>query len=617
MWRNLVAAMKDHPKNRQSVVETYQIGPFHIDAQQGTLRRDGEAVALTPKAFETLLLLVRNHGRVVSKEEVMQAIWPDTFVEEGILAQNILTVRKALQNPDWIETIPKRGYRFTGPVVEQGAERRLRWRWIGAAGAIALLVVLGLVIRLNYSARIKAGGARIRSLAVLPFHAISGEPPFLGLGLADVLINRLGTIGGVGVRPTSAVRRYADAQTDPVQAGRELGVDAVVEGNVQREGDRVRVTVEMLRIPSGDVIWAGKFDQQYGDAFTLEDSIAGQVANGMAVDLTAEQLARLKKRYTESGEAWQAYLRGRYFWNRRTADDHQKAIAEFEQATRIDPRYALAYAGLADAYALLGSNPNRVMRRSEAMTQARTAAGRAIEIDSELAEPHAAMAFILMHYDWKLPNAEREFERAIALNPSYATAHQWHAINLLLTGHPNDAIEELNRAQALDPTSLIIMADQAEMYIYTGRLADAAAVAEKTLNLDPGFGLARVWLGMALAEQNRFPEAEAVLKQGDPADPVQLAILSYVFARHGKREEAGRGKDQVVEYARGDFNVAYQAATICAAMGNVDGTLEWLERSAAERDGSLLLLRFYPPFAPVRQDTRMIAFLRREGLAER
>jgi TolB-like protein len=251
---------------------------------------------------------------------------------------------------------------------------------------------------------------QVRSLAILPFHSIDEGLPHLGLGLADVLINRLGMLSELAVRPTSAVRKYADlAAPDPLTAGRELGVDAVLEGNIQKDGDLVRVTVQLLRVSDGASLWSGKFDQHYRDLFTLEDAIGGQVANGLVLDLTAPERERLRRRYTENQEAWQAYLRGRYLWSRRAAETHSKAIAEFEEAARIDLGYALAYPGLADAYALLGSNPNQAMPRAEAMEKARAAALKSIALDADLAEAHTALAFILMHYDWKCAEAEKEY----------------------------------------------------------------------------------------------------------------------------------------------------------------------------------------------------------------
>src|SRR5580658_4262828 len=399
--------------------EIYEFGPYRLDVRERTLLLDGRTVALTPKAFDTLIVLIRNQPKVVSKEELLATVWPGTFVEDGILAQNILTLRKVLQNPEWIETVPKRGYRFAinvmPPVAATAVEpapasppASLHFpRWWFSATVIILMLVAAMAL---VATRWERPKARIRSLAVLPFRTIDEEPPHLGLGLADVLINRLGMLSELTVRPTSAVRKFADGVApDPLAAGRELGVDAVLEGNLQRDGERVRVTVQLLRVSDGASLWSGKFDQPYRDLFTLEDAIAGQVADGLVLDLTAPERVRLRRRYTENSEAWQAYLRGRYLWSRRTSEAYSKAILEFEEAARIDPNYALAYAGLADAYALLGSNPNQSLPRAEAMEKARAAALKSIALDADLAEAHTALAFILMHYDWKCAEAEKEY----------------------------------------------------------------------------------------------------------------------------------------------------------------------------------------------------------------
>jgi DNA-binding winged helix-turn-helix (wHTH) protein/TolB-like protein/lipoprotein NlpI len=598
--------------------EIYEFEGLRLDAVEKILVQRGQAVALTPKALDTLIALVRRHGRVVSKHELLQTVWPGTFVEEGVLAQNILTLRRTL-NADWIETVPKRGYRLSAAVTRSAGAAVPRSRmWIWWAAACALLVASTVLIPVMVSLRsgrskTRAGNAPIRSLAVLPFHSISMDSPYLGLGLADVLINRLGTLPQITVRPTSAIRKFGDAASDPLSAGRELGVDAVLEGNLQRDGDRVRATVRLLRMPDGASLWTGKFDQSVQDLFTLEDSIAGQVANGLVLDLTARERQRVMRRYTENAEAWQAYLRGRYLWDRRTPETHLKAIEEFEKATHIDDRYALAYAGLADAYALLGSNPNRAMPRPEAMAKARAAALKAIDLDGDLAEAHTALAFILMHYDWKWADAEQEFQRALSLNPSYATAHQWHAVNLLVTGHPNDAIQELKSALALDPASPIIMADLAEMYIYAGRLDESVAESRRALELDPSFSLARVWLVWALCGQRRFEEAEAVVRQTE-GDPVQLSALAYLYSSSGRRAEARQAADRLRREAQQNFGLSDQVASAYACTGDVDAMLPWLEKAYDERSGALLFLSVHPLFDAVRQDSRFQALVARVGL---
>jgi DNA-binding winged helix-turn-helix (wHTH) protein/TolB-like protein/tetratricopeptide (TPR) repeat protein len=607
-----------HPSPRED--EIYEFEGFRLDAVDKILFQRGHPVALTPKALDTLIALVRRHGRVVSKRELLQTVWPGTFVEEGVLAQNILTLRKVL-NADWIETVPRRGYRLSATVTKTGGAAVPRSRmWIWWAAACVLLVASAALIPAMASLRAgrvkaRAGNGAIRSLAVLPFHSISVDSPYLGLGLADVLINRLGTLPQITVRPTSAIRKFGDAASDPLTAGRELGVDAVLEGNLQRDGDRVRATVRLLHMPDGASLWTGQFDQGAQDLFTLEDSIAGQVANGLALDLTASERGRVMRRYTGNAEAWQAYIRGRYLWDRRTPETHQKAIEEFERAVRIDDRYALAYAGLADAYALLGSNPNRVMPRAEAMAKSRAAALKAINLDGDLAEAHTALAFTLMHYDWKWADAEQEFQHALSLNPSYATAHQWHAMNLLVTGHPNDALQELRNAKALDPASPIIMADLAEMDIYTGRLDEAVAESRRALELDPSLSLARVWLTWALSGQRHFEEAATVLGLRQPdREPYQLSAVAYLYAASGRKAEARQMADRIGRQAQQDFGLAYTVASAYACTGDVDAMLPWLEKAYGERSGALLFLNVHPMFAAVRQDPRFQAVVARVGL---
>ncbi|MGB9457960.1 MAG: winged helix-turn-helix domain-containing protein [Bryobacteraceae bacterium] len=597
----------------------YEFGPYRLDTRERILLLDGRTVGLTPKALDTLIVLVRNQPKVVSKEELLETVWPGTFVEEGILAQNILTLRKALQHPEWIETVPKRGYRLSIKVsVPPAAQAAVaapvrsgfpRWRVVASALLLAAVAVV-------FAARWERPKPRIRTLAVLPFLSIGEQPPHLGLGLADVLINRLGMLSALAVRPTSAVRRFSDGgAADPLAAGRELGVDAVLEGNIQRDGNRVRVTVQLLRVSDGASLWRGKFDQPYSDLFTLEDAIAGQVADGLAPDLTVPERERLARRYTGNSEAWQAYLRGRYLWSRRTPEAYGRAITEFELAARIDPNYALAYAGLADAYALLGSNPNQALPRAEAMEKARAAALKSIALDADLAEVHTALAFILMHYDWKCADAEKEYLRALSLNQSYATAHQWRAANLLVTGHPDDGIQELKSAQALDPGSAIIMADTVEMDVFTGRLQDAVVTGKRALEIDPSFPQVRSWLSWAYIGQRRFEDATAVLGPDASAfDAFRLHALAYANASAGRQADARAVLRKLVQRAREEHGLELIVASTYAALGDADGMMPWLEKAFSERSGALLLLRVHPEFDPVRGDPRFQAFVARVGI---
>jgi len=603
------------PNLRRSGVDPVRGVPGN--PRERVLLLDGRPIPLTPKALETLLVLLRHHGHVVSKADLLKTVWQDTFVEEGVLAQNILTLRKALGNPEWIENVPKRGYRFTARVKLESATDEMSGRsawvaWVVGVLVVTALAAVGTLAFWLRQPRQIAQVAHIRSLAVLPFQSISHEPSYLGLGLADVLINRMGKLSEISVRPISAVRKFSDAAPDPLVAGRELGVDLVLDGNIQRDGDSVRVTVQLHRLADGASLWSGKFDQSSGDLFTLEDSIAGQVVDGLLLHLTAGERSRLMRRYTDNGEAWQAYLRGRYFWNRRTPEAHQKAVEEFAQTTRIDPRYALAYAGLADAYVLLGSNPNRLLSRADAIAKGRAAALKALELDGDLAEAHTSLGFILVHYDWKSAEAEKEFQRALVLNPSYATAYQWHAFNLLVAGHPDDAVKELKKAQALDPLSLIIGADLAEVYDYVGRPKEAEAESRRVLELDSTFVQARCWLAYALTAERRYDEAVAVLENGELKDDgYRLATLGYVYASAGRRGEARDMLERLIQLAKNDYGLAFNVASLYASMGDVDRMLPWLETAFTERSGGLLLSNVVPQFAGVRSDPRFRAFTAR------
>jgi len=414
---------------------SYLFGPFELDPVQRLLLRRGKPVPLTPKAMETLLFLVENSGRLVDKEELMQRVWPDTFVEEGNLTTNIHLLRKVLgrgsKGQEYIETIPRRGYRFTAEVKKKPAEgqdlpvkesvkpkgitreRRelpqateapadvvvpaaragasvpatdeaqgigpkagLRARPLTQAVA-AGMALLGLVIvwtRLRphrglEPTEVKAG---TRSIAVLPLKSLNSDPndEYLGLGMADALITCLGNLHQVVIRPVGAVRKYANTDQDPLVAGRELKVDTVLEGSIQRLQDRTRVTVRALRVDDGVQLWGGEFDEKFSDAFTVEDSISKKVAGALALEITGDERRRLSRPYTGDSQAYELYLRGRYFWNKGSSEGFKKGVGYFEEAIQMDPRFALAYSGLADSYILMGSYSHGQIPPREAMSKA-------------------------------------------------------------------------------------------------------------------------------------------------------------------------------------------------------------------------------------------------------
>ncbi len=581
----------------------YDFGPFRLDAGKRLLQRDGQTVPLTPKVFDTLLVLVESRGRVLEKDELMSRVWAGVIVEEGNLTQNVFTLRKALgegpQEQRYIATIPRRGYQFV-------AEVRERSQAPSTAAAV--------------TARASEEPAR-RSLAVLPFTELGGEEveDYVGLGMADALITRLGNIRQIVVRPTSAVRAYVGQTPDPVAAGRILGVDAVLEGSIRRAGDRIRVTVQLVSVEAGAPVWGQCFDERRADIFSVEDSISTRLAAALVSSLTAEEQQRLRRRYTHDDEAHDAYLRGRHHWNARTEEGLRKALQEFERAIARDPQYALAHSGLADCYTLLGSAGYGVTPPGEALAKARTAALRALEIDPDLAEAHTSLALVRFRMDWDWRGAESEFERAIELNPGYASAHHFYGIFLSAMGRADEAIDRLRIAQQRDPLSLIISTALGRALHFARRYEEAVRQHLKALELDPEFPEARFNLAMVYIHQSRYPEALAELQRAIARAgrrPALLDILGYLHGLSGDAASARRilGElEGMVEEGRIDtLHLVYP----CVGLGERDRAFEILEKAYGERSGLLVYLKVEPSFDPMRDDPRFADLLQRMGFAE-
>ncbi len=633
----------------------YEFGAFRFLPGEGLLIRQGQPVPLPPKALETLGVLLRYHGHVVPKDELMQEVWPDTFVEEGNLTQAISILRRALgpssDGNDIIETFPKRGYRFAAPVTLQGLEPgsllvherthaqlvieeeedgdsaptqvvaaqaagvRHRGVLIGALVATAT-IALALVAYRNWRAPAQPM-APIRSLAVLPFQplAASEEDQILGLGMADSVIGKLAGLEGVVVRPTSAVRPYVEAPVDAATAGRALRVDAVLEGSLQRAGDRVRVSVQLLRVGDRSTLWAKQFDEQVTDIFSVQDAISRQVAMALAPALTREQHARLGHRHTQNVEAYQLYLKGRYHWEKRTVPSLQTARKSFEQALDADPTYALAYAGLADTYILLGNHG--VLPQREAKPRAKAAALKALEIDETLAEAHVSLAGVLGEQEWNWAGAEKEFRRAIELKPGYALAHHWYAALLQMQGRFGEAIGEMQRTWELDPLSLRVNTDLGRAYYFARQYDRAIEQYQKTLEIDLDFGGAHSLLGLAYLEQGRFDEAIAELQQGLALTRGQLSRwLGYAYARAGRRIEALEMLSRWQQAWEKKANGADVVALIYVGLGEKELAFEWLERAIQQDRAPLAMLKAFPYWDPLRGDPRFQDLLRRVGLPQ-
>jgi DNA-binding winged helix-turn-helix (wHTH) protein/tetratricopeptide (TPR) repeat protein/predicted Ser/Thr protein kinase len=578
----------------------FAFGPFRLDPASRRLLRDGHPVALPPKAFDVLLMLVEHRGRLVEKEEILRRIWPDVVVEEGNLTQHVFTLRKLLgesENQRYVVTVPRRGYQFVAEVLEVPR---------GAA-------------RIAQGPRDEEPRAQLKSLAVLPFAPLGLDETdqYLGFGMADALIMRLGNLRQVIVRPTSAIRRYVGTAADPTVAGRDLRVDLVLEGSIQRAHERVRVTVQLVSVETGAALWGARFDEQLNDILAVQDSIAERLATALVPKLTEDEHRRLAGRGTDDVAAHQACLKGRFYLNRRTHDAIRKAVEQFEHAVARDPQYALAYAGLADCYTILSSAGYEADAHA-AMEQARAAAVKAVALDDELAEAHAALALVRFRLDWQWIEAEREFTRAIQLNPGFATAHHLFALYLSAMGRTAEARAAIQRARELDPLSLIINAATGRIMHFARAYHDAVRECEATLALDADFAEAHMNLGMSYLEIGRHEDAICELQRASELSgrrALMQAVLGYAYAIAGQEEEARRAVDDLRPQVERRDASAVLLAYPYAGLGEIGRALDALERGFTERAGLLIYLKVEPMFDRLRGEARFAALMRRMQLA--
>jgi len=457
--------------------------------------------------------------------------------------------------------------------------------------------------------------AEVRSIAVLPFKTIdsAGGDEYLGLGMADDLITRLSNLRQISVRPTSAVRKYIGGESNPpnpVVAGQELGVESVLEGSIRRSGERIRVTVQLIAVRDGSPLWADKFDEKFTDIFAVQESISRQVARAV-MTMTGTESEIFARHDTQNIEAYSLYIKGRYFWNKRTAEGLRKSIDYFKQAIEKDPNYALAYAGLADAYVVLPGHEGLTM--AETHPQARAYALKALEINNNLPEPHVTLASIAADY-WRWEEADKQFKQALELNPNYATAHQWHGEYLLHVGRVEEAFQEFKRAQELDPTSLIISALVGETLYLSRRFDESIDQCQKTLEMDPDFMVAHWFLAMNYQQKGMHAEArsefEKAVKLSGEA-PNLLALLGTAYEKSGDRKAALAVLGKLSKLLTEKRATAGDLAIIYIGLGDTERAFEWLEKAYAERAHILLYLKTDPFFNPLRHDARFDELVRR------
>ncbi len=603
---------------REQKPQVYGFDDFRLEVSNRQLLHDGRPVALPAKAFDMLVVLIENGGRLVGKDELFGRVWPDQIVEESNLAVHVSAIRKALgekkDNPRYLVTVPGYGYRFTGNVLsldeeeeEVAIEHRSvssmviessqgqadpdnnalikntqrvgeltasdgvvvipRRRAVGLRalllGSLAVSVISAgafLVLKRTSSPGTTVSAVPIKSIAVLPFKPLvaSERDESLEIGMAETLITRLSRIGQLTVRPTSAVRQYNGLEQDAVAAGRELRVESVLDGSLQRAGDRLRVSVRLVRAADGQTLWSERFDESANDIFAVQDAISRKVAGALAMKLGGEERARLSKHDTDSSEAYELYLKGRYFWDKFTPADHQKATEYFNQAIAKDPSYAVAYAGLADTYG--ASATNGWLRPNEAYPKAKLTVQKALSLDDRLAEAHANLGALFMFYDLDWVSAEREYRRAIELNPDYEVTYEVYSYLLCALGRPDEGVTMARRALQVNPLSGPMANDLALAY-YQARQYDAAIDQyQKTLEMEPTRGEALLGLGMVYEQKSMYEEAinqyqKAIASLGRTS-PV-LAQLGHAYAMSGKKTEAIKVVGEFKEIAKQGFRGSY------------------------------------------------------------
>jgi DNA-binding winged helix-turn-helix (wHTH) protein/tetratricopeptide (TPR) repeat protein len=579
----------------------FNFGPFSLDLTERRLLRTGEEIPLTPKAFDTLVMLVQNSGHLVEKDELLKRIWPETFVEEATLAQNIFTLRRALGGSDgeqYIQTVTKRGYRFVATVTKVMDE--------------SVTVSKG---QLSPETDSISGdepivrGKTISSLAVLPLINTSSDPnaEYLSDGITEGIVNALSLLPDLHVKACSTVLHYKGQDLDPQKIGRELGVDTVLIGKILQWGENMLIRMELVDVANGWQHWGEEYNQKLSDVPTFQGMVATDVSEKLRLKLTSENESRLFKPRAQNAEAYQYYLKGRHYLNTRTKDGNKKAIDCFEQAIEIEPSFALAHSGLADSYILFDFYG--LMSPRETIPKARAAAARAVELDDKLAEAHISLAAVKLVYDRDAVGAEREFKRAIELNPKSSRAHDGYAHCLIEMGKVEESLVECELALELEPLDLEINQHLGWYFLFARQPHKAIEQLLKTVALGPDFFRARVLLGIAYEQKRDLPRAIAEFIRATEIEktPVVSGFLAYAYALAGKKEAVAI-LDELLEESKHSYVPPYCIALIYTGLGNQSEALEWLQKAFVEHSHWRGWLKLIPELDRLRSDPRFTEF---------
>jgi len=650
----------------------YEFGSFRLDATQRLLLREGTVVPLTLKAFDLLITLVESDGQVLTKKELMRRVWPDSFVEEANLSHHIHKLREALgeraQGDKYIETLARRGYRFVAKVSEvrdegvelilqehsiarmvveetEGDNRSLDTEpfveaqaraaipeaatikkkqfsprvWGIAAVGLAVLMAAAYFLWNRHATRTIASTSQIRSLAVLPFRPLSTEShdESLELGMADALITKLSNVKQIVVRPTSSILKYTNPGQDLLMAGREQGVDAIVEGQMQKAGDRIRFTVNLIRVSDGVPMWAGTFDDRVTNVFAVQDEISQEVAQALVSKLTGTEQKQIAKHYTESIEAYQLYSEGRVHWYKFSPEGAEKSISFYNQAIALDPNYALAYAGLSFSYSVQGAIGS--VRPVEAYLKSKSAAETAVKLDDSLAEGHVALGGKSLFFERDWSNARKEFERGIELNPNQPDAHQLLGYYWEVVQQYDKAAAEQKNAQRIAPLMGLVNMDVAALAYYQHHYDEAIDLYGKAHTLDPNFVPVPFVIGQIYERKGAYDWAIDECRKalsGSPDDPAILPTLGYAYARAGRRDEAQTILNKFLETRKQHYFSPFMIALLYTALDKKDEAFDWLNKGYDERDPQLIWVHLDPQLDSLHSDPRFKELLQRMGIPQ-
>jgi DNA-binding winged helix-turn-helix (wHTH) protein/TolB-like protein/Flp pilus assembly protein TadD len=616
---------------------TFRFGRFLLVPGERLLLSDGKALALTGKAFDLLVMLVRHPGHLLTKDELLQAVWPGIVVEEVNLSVNVSALRKVLGAApvgEWIETVPRQGYRFNaavevGDVATAAGTGSLQQEPMtaGLAGCTppaasvprrrAALLVGGLAAA---AAGMVGGWRWVRtpaatpytSVAVLPFAVDGVQSAYVADGIVESVIEGLTRLGGLRVTPRASAFRFKDAAGHPSAAGRALEAGAIVTGRLSRHGDTVRLRVELIDVARNAQVWGTAYEVPLADLPKLEaritNDLAGVLRNGLG---GAESIAPARE-HTGNSEAYQAYLQGRYLWNQRSEPGLQSAIGHFGRAIELDPRFALAHAALADAHTTLGYLGH--VAPAGTFPVARPYALKALELDPSLAQAHAALAYVKFYFDWDWEGARQEFVRALELNSSDPVSHQWYAVYLLASGDRDGGFREVQTAHRLDPLSLAINTDIGFHHYYSGRYVEAVSQLESVLAMKSDFLLAHLWLARALVAEGKFDAAlaETAVAEAKARDwSVLVAARGFTYGMAGMAREAQAVLSELEALSRQRFVTAYGVALVHAGLGQIDQAFRWLDKAFEERSHWLVWLRLDPRWRNLHGDPRFARLVSR------